>query len=198
MLSINPKGAPGYEIPNIVSLIAMTNHRSQGLTLSEHDRRWYPYWSPAKPKTQAYYERLAAFVHSAGGLAVWHHMATRSIEDFPAKSTAPHSQYKAELIEVSEHPVRALLRERLEERRAPFVDDVVRMDDILEFLDDKRMDSGKVGGFLREIGAEKRRIQRKINGRVETKRIWIVRRHDHFHAMSDVDLFRMMEAVNAY
>jgi hypothetical protein len=198
VLTINPKGQPSYEIPNLVSIIAMTNHRSQGLTLSEHDRRWFPYWSPAKKETPAYYTRLWEFVSGAGGLAVWSWLGRRPLGHFSAKANAPDTAYKAELIEFSEHPTKAKLRDALEEGRAPLKDDVVLMQRVLDFLNEPRMDAGKVGGFLRELGCEKRRIQRRAGDKVENRRVWIVRDHARFNDMTDRDLMKIIDALESY
>ena len=81
------------------------------------------------------------------------------------------------MIEVSEDPHLVVLRDRIEDRGWPFDADLVVMDQVLRFLDNPRLDAGKVGGLLRELGCEDRRAALKVDGRTKTLRVWIVRRH---------------------
>lgn len=196
-LQINPKGASRYTIPNIIALVGMTNHRSKGMTLSKNDRRWMPYWSPAKPLAGDYYQELYTYLEGDGGLHVWHWLAHRDLSGFNAKGRAPETEYKRELVEVSEDPNRAKLRQAIEDEVWPFVQDLVFMEQVLRFLDDPRMDAGRAGGLLRELECQHHRASRKIGGKTKTLRVWSVRRHEHFQAMRKSDLFDEAERATS-
>lgn len=196
-LSINPKGAARYTVPNVIALVAMTNYRSRGMTLSQNDRRWMPYWSPAKPLPEDYYRELWQYLEGDGGLYVWHWLANRDLSGFNAKGRAPDTEYKRELIEVSEDPHRAKLRDAIEEEAWPFNHDLVTMDSVLQFLDDPRMDAGRAGGLLRELGCESYRPARKIGGKSRTIRVWSVRQHARYQAMRPTDLFNEAERATS-
>lgn len=193
-IAINPKGATRYSVPNLIALVGMTNHRS-GFTVSRNDRRWLAYWSPAKPLPASYYDELWKFLEGDGGLHVWHWLSQRDLTQFNPKARAPDTEYKAELIEVSEDPTLAVLRECLEDRVAPFDDDLVLIDRVLRFLNDPRMDRGRVGGFMRELGCEGCRVQQKHEGGNSSKRFWIVRRHDAFKEMPSADLWKIVSSL---
>ena len=194
-LQINPKGASRYTVPNTIALIGMTNHRSQGMTLSKNDRRWTAFWSPAKPLPSSYYDELWNYLEGDGGLHVWYWLAHRDLARFNPKSRAPDTDYKRELIEVSEDPHLVVLRDRIEDRGWPFDADLVVMDQVLRFLDNPRLDAGKVGGLLRELGCEDRRAALKVDGRTKTLRVWIVRRHEHFKALRAAELYQQADAA---
>ncbi|RMG32529.1 MAG: hypothetical protein D6720_13155, partial [Gammaproteobacteria bacterium] len=196
-LQINPKGAARYTVPNVIALVAMTNHRSRGMTLSQHDRRWLAFWSPAKPLPDDYYTELWAYLEGDGSLHVWHWLANRDLSGFNAKGRAPDTAYKRELIEVSEDPHLAKLREAIEEEVWPFNHDLVTMDAVLQFLDDPRMDAGRAGGLLRELGCESYRPARKIGGKTQRVRVWSVRRHAHYQALRPAELFDEAERATA-
>lgn len=196
-LQINPKGAARYTIPNILALAGMTNHRSKGMTLSQNDRRWMPYWSPAKPLAEDYYKELWQYLEGDGGLHVWHWLACRDLSGFNAKGRSPDTEYKRELVEVSEDPHLTKLREAIEEEAWPFAQDLVAMDQVLQFLDDPKMDAGRAGGLLRELDCKQHRGSRKIGRRTKTLRVWSVRRHEYFQTMRAADLFTEAERVTS-
>lgn len=174
----------------------MTNHYSQSMTLSKHDRRWLAYWSQAKPLPAAYYAELWVYLEGDGGLHVWHWLNERDLSHFNPKARAPDTEYKRELIEVSENPHLAQLRERIDDAEPPFNNDLVTMERVLTFLDDSRLDAGKVGGWLRELGCVRLVGQRKIDGRNKKARCWCVRDHDRYAALSPSELYGMAEVAS--
>ncbi len=188
-LQINPKGAPRYTTPNLIALVGMTNHRSRGMTLSQNDRRWMPYWSPAKPLPESYYAELWGYLEGDGSLHVWHWLAHRDLSGFNARGRAPDTAYKQELIEVSEDPHLARLRQAIEDETWPFVNDLVTVDQVLRFLDAPDMDAGRAAGLLRELECQQHRGVRKIDGKTRTIRTWSVRNHDRFESMRPAELF---------
>lgn len=194
-LTINPKGASKYTVPNIIALFGMTNHRSQGMTLSKGDRRWMPFWSPARPLSADYYTELWEYLEGDGGLHVWHWLANRDLSAHNPKAHAPDTEYKRELVEVSEDPNLAVLRDRIDERGWPFDSDLVAIDQVMRFLDDSRLDRGKVGSMLRELGCKDARPAIKIDGGTKRKRVWIVRRHEFFEGMPSADLYKAAEVA---
>jgi len=71
-LRVDEKHLREYNIPNVCGIIITTNHKNDGIFLSEDDRRHYVAWSPRKkedPKFQdGYWSRLWEW-YSSGGLA---------------------------------------------------------------------------------------------------------------------------------
>lgn len=197
MLTINPKNASRYTIPNVIALVGMTNHRSKGMTVSSGDRRWFAYWSEAEPLDESYYSELWQWLQGDGGLHVWHWLANRDLSGFNARGRAPDSDYKRELIEVSEDPNLAKLRERIEEGLYPFVNDLVSMDRVLGYLDNPKLDAGSAGGLLRELGCKHYRPSRKVDGRTRSVRVWSVRNHEKYSAMRPAELFDLADQLTA-
>jgi len=71
VLRINEKYVHEYYIPNLCGVIITTNHKTDGIYLSEDDRRHFIAWSPRKRGdfTEAYWTELWRYYDNEGGNA---------------------------------------------------------------------------------------------------------------------------------
>jgi len=128
-LRIEDKGCSLYSIPNMLNLMAFTNH-NDAVPIERGDRRWLVVFSDAKPRDDAYYDALFQFLDGDGPAAVKDWLAHRSIE-LNAKGMAPRTSGKDEMRRNSMGDAELFLSELLEEKEAPFDFPLVRFEDVL-------------------------------------------------------------------
>ena len=181
-LRIEEKYSTTYTIPNYLNLLCFTNHRN-AVPIESGDRRWLVIFSPAKPQSGEYYDRLFGKIESAeGASAVKYYLSERQIALNP-NGQAPETQAKREMRGYSIGEVEDWLKERFEDSDPPFDFPLVRLEDILFELPrdlKARQKNVKqtVTKFLRdELGAEQASRNTKEDGR-RHYRLWIIRDFD--------------------
>jgi len=154
-LRINTKMIPQYEVPNRVAFVFFTNEED-ALLIDDEDRRFFVYWSEAKPNDPKYYAHYFKWVEKNAG-AVYHWLLNRDLSDFNAKGNPPSTTHKQQMIEESRTPLERFVRDQIEAQAFPFAEDLVVINDLLEVLPRHvgKATTHSVGKALRRVGAEK-------------------------------------------
>lgn len=186
-LRIEEKKRSIYTIPNHLNLIAFTNHED-ALPIEAGDRRWLVISSAMKPMDEAYYDRLFAFLSGEGPAAVKHYLLNRQVQLNP-KGMAPNTKGKAEMRRRTLSEAEQYLAELLEGREGPFRFDLVRLEELLDYVpnDLKRHTRnlrGKVSDWLKnEVGAFKHtRYTKGDDDDRPSCQLWSVRNHADWEA----------------
>lgn len=190
-LRIEAKGCGLYSIPNHLNLIAFTNHED-AVPIERGDRRWLVVFSAATPQTDAYYERLFAFLDGSGPSAVKQWLLDRAAQLNP-KGVAPRTKGKDEMRRLSLGDAEQALADRLDENDCPFDFDLVRLEDVLSELP-QRYQKGLRNRVVRWLTDEVGAVQhsRYTKGDRPAYRFWSVRNHDRWAAVGPA------ERVDAY
>lgn len=183
-LDVNVKGLRSIKVPNLLALVFFTNHRNAMQISDKGERRYFCLWSEAQPADRAYYQSLAEWYEAGGYEAVIGHLLKRDLREFFPKAPAPKTAFREELYEASKSEMELALEEYLGELPDVITHDVLRKHEVLG-----RHNMRAVGTILRKMGCERRMIRSRVEGRVKTKRIWIIRDHDRYAAMGDKDLW---------
>ena len=184
---INP-----FEIENVAGLLAFTNHRD-ALAVTEDDRRYFVYWSPAKMRAPGYYDKLHAFLDLRGqgnpkgtdwGAAVFYRfLLERNISGFNPNAAPPMTTAKRQAIEASRWEPLVILEEIYEECAPPFDREVIKLTSALEHLrlakdGLHRLSLPKLTQFLREKGGgplgDNTPVRYVHNGQPERARLSVV------------------------
>jgi len=187
VLRINRKFMPAFDVPNVVNVIAMTNSK-RPLAIDEDDRRFFFYWSDAKPLDATCYRQYHDWVATNAG-AVLAYLLRRDISTFDPKARPPMTKAKRDLIADSLPLVRQHLIAILDA-----LPDLVTVGAVIERLPSAlRSTSPRViGQELRALGG---RELRKVRIAPKTRpRLWAVRRADFYAPLSESALARYFDA----
>lgn len=170
-----------YSTPNYLNLLCFTNH-SDALPIEPDDRRWLVVFSDVQRRDGDYYSRLFGLLEGDGPAAVKHYLQARKIGLNP-KDVAPRTVGKDEMRRRSLGDVENYLSEKLEEEAGIFAFDLVRSDDVWDFVksdfrgtNDLR---GRVVEWLKATGAVQHTAFKKQDGNGRPGyRLWSLRNHD--------------------
>jgi hypothetical protein len=190
-LRINGKYKAQYEIANLVAFFFMAN-RDDALALDEDDRRFFVYWSDAKPKPPSYYPKFWDWMREHAGAIGHYFLHEHNIsEHFEPLTPPPVTDAKQEMIAANKTPLTQLLRAAWEEVRAPMRTELVVMGTIEEYFDERRksVSTHSIGAALREMGAVKLK-QRPVMDDGAKPYVWALTNFKHYDAMSTEELKR--------
>ena len=129
---VNEKHVKAYEVPNVARFVAFTNSE-YALQLADDDRRWFVLWSPASPRSPAYYATLARWMaENAALVGTW--LAQRDLSGFAAQGRAPMTRAKREMQLAGRNSLDYWVHEAIENGQAPFETDLVSVGDVLARL----------------------------------------------------------------
>lgn len=187
-LSINIKGVRRFSVPNILSLVFMSNHKTQAMRVSRGDRRLFCIWSPAVACSEEYYAELWEWLEGDGVAYVHDWLIRRDVSGFNPKGRAPWTEYKALLQDVAEDSeLEENIVERIEEKLPPFEQDMFRWDDLKATYPQCLYDA-KLKEVLESLGVKKLvRDYRREGGRGRV-RVWVCRDVERYQAMAGRDL----------
>lgn len=157
MVRINKKFMPQYQIPNLGAYLFFTNMHN-ALYLEKSDRRFYVYWSPAKPDTHGLYAKVAAWYGNGGAQRVVGWLKQRSLANFEPKGQAPGSESKEEMRRIGQDPVAEWVEVSIEDHLPPFDTDLIVLDEVLAALPPRverlRPTRERLVSLLKSCGAE--------------------------------------------
>ena len=156
-LSIRPMYGRVYTVPNRLNFLCFTNH-DDALPLESGDRRWLVFFSEAARESEAYYERLFAFLKGDGPAHVAHWLSQRHVKLNPM-GTAPKTRGKEEMLNLSMGDAEQHLSDLLAEGAAPFDFGLVRLDEVLAAVPDR------IARQARNLGNRVRKCWLKRPGR---------------------------------
>ena len=175
-LRINLKGVKQYCIPNLLSMIFMTNDR-QPIPISASNDRFFCIWSDSVRKSDEYYAELYAWIadNAANVSYFLHH---RDLSNFNHGALPPRTSWRDEIAGFSVDNLTMDVATRIEEREAPFGTDLVSLNESADILGVKIKTLSKT---LTGLGAIKRKVKFRLDGgKPQTKSVWIVRNHDRY------------------
>ena len=135
-IRVNTKGLPRYMSPIPVNFFLTSNHPNS-IIITQHDRRYLVFESPADRKPDTYYNGLWEWsgdkrsMLSATQLAnlgaVAHYLINRPLSDFNGLGKAPETEGKRKLIEVSMPNLDKWARDSIEAADWPFSFDLINL-----------------------------------------------------------------------
>lgn len=192
-LQIERKGLDAYDIPNRLNLLCFTNHKD-AVRLETGDRRWFVLFSPMKPQTQAYYDRLFAWLKREQSAPAFMHWLSQRRPALQPKGRAPDTVAKATAAEMSENEIESRVREWFESKTGPFENDLFQFDDVRsQFL---RPSKAQLTTALDLVGAIKH--PRNTNPSAPNISVWSIRNHAFYAEMGAADRVRAYQRQVAY
>ena len=184
-LLIERKGIDSYDIPNRLNLLCFTNHKD-AVRLESGDRRWFVLFSPMKPQSQDYYDRLFKWLgRDDAAPAFMHWLGQRKPRLLP-KGRAPDTLAKRDAAELSLTDIESRVKEWVESETGPFTHDLFRFDDVRdEFY---KPNVAQLTKALERVGAVKHK--RNTNASAPNYQVWSIRDHDRYGDMGPADLVR--------
>jgi hypothetical protein len=190
MIAVQPKGLAAFTMPNRLWLTA-TSNEADAAPISARDRRWGVHELSATPMrdsdTRALYEGFLRTERAAGVLR--HYFANYPIGQFSPSAPAIDTEAKHEMIEASLPQDTEVLRHAFEAGEGPFVRDVVKLNDVQDYLQHTikyRPSLHRVGRLLRATPFEG--VQRQTWTGTRNHRLWIVRDHTKWISVSGLEL----------
>ena len=184
-LRINEKGLKSFEIPNLVSVVFMTNHRADALNVGEDDRRYFCVWSPAARMPADYYTELYRWMDAGGDRAVIAWLLERDLRNFKRGEPPPVTEWKVDLQGASAPATERTLRELMDEEREPFNRDIAAKKEMLASNPVLGKLEQHLDVALRNVGAVSQRLVFKLPGeqKATTRHVWILRNHERYADM---------------
>jgi len=190
-LLIDLKGVRQFNVPNLVSLIFMSNH-ADGLHLSEGDGRYFCIWCDCKPLSEAFYKNYYDWLHAGGIDAVVYFLKNRDISDFNPGAVSPETEFKKSMIGYSVDGVVSKIKTLIEEREPPFCGDIVTAKFV---ADELRLKNYKIAALkLRDAGCVNMdKFETKVSGKRKSYRCWSIRNHVDCAKMTDSEKYSELE-----
>lgn len=133
---INQKGLSEFVMHNRTNYMILTNDENP-IYIDPGDRRFFVYFSPMTPQSTEYYEKLFGDLEeNSSYISRW--MMDRDLSEFKPGSRAPFTEAKQSVIEESQAPWESSLEMAVESRDSIFSTEVVRVQEVLEWLERKR------------------------------------------------------------
>jgi hypothetical protein len=192
-VSINIKGMPQYDQPNVVNLVFFTNH-PDAVALERSDRRFYILWSIASALSEHWFAGYYRWVKKQdGAAAVCAWLAARDLSGFDNNGRAPATAAKEMMRREALAPIEAELTEAIDERADVFeTRDLLTVRQIVGWLRhtcgyaSKEVHPTRVGKALREVrGAVS---LGRIRSEGQRFRVWAVRHADKYIGLDSEQL----------
>jgi hypothetical protein len=188
---VNTKNVPQYDIPNINAWLFFTNHED-ALSIDDGDRRWGVFWSPAKPKPEAYYKALHDWLDKGGNAHVVAWLLRRDISRFNPKGHAPDTKAKRDMIAVNRQPAEAWIMEQIQDQSGVFRRDLLTGLEVVRYAEghapkalQNMFTPHRVAKALKKAGgAELGQV--RVDG--ERPHVWAVRRKEMYEGLDEAKL----------
>jgi len=141
-LTINEKHVRPYDVPNLVQVLAFTNHRAC-LSVDQGERRYLALWArariaPVGPEAQAWdtwFQSYWRWLNNGGSAAVLAYLQRRQINvNALAGARPPVTKWLEELMEYSADGLALFLRDAADARVGPFSGDTVTSGAVRDWL----------------------------------------------------------------
>jgi hypothetical protein len=162
VLRINEKNIREYYIPSIVGVIITTNHKTDGIYLTQDDRRHYVAWSPRRRSefSEQYFIDLYRWLNAGGDRHVAAYLASHDLSGFNPKAPPPQTQAFWDMVSANRVPEDGELADQLDLLNNP---DVVTIAQIINSTRNAYAGFSEFGEWLKD-----RKNRRKIPHRMET------------------------------
>jgi len=184
-LGINIKGQKRFNVPNIVSVIFMSNHRDALNITGGNAARYLCWWCDVTKKPDSYYDNLAPWLHNNAGI-VLNYLQHRDISEFNSSGNARPTEFSREIVCDSRGGLESDIEERIADRVPPFHVDLVTAMEATEGLTLPPTLRQTVIKTLRRLGCLSLQGQRWKKTPV---RVWAVRDQGKYRGMSASDLY---------
>lgn len=157
-LTINKKGQPQYEVPNLIASIFFTN-MDNALALSKQDRRFMVCWNDGRPREKEYYAGLVAW-YAAGGCnkaARW--LQLRDVSGFDAKGRAPDTEAKGAMARASRTGFEELIEDDLNDGEGCFSHSLFALEEVVAHVNNRlgatrKISPQRVAAALRRLNCD--------------------------------------------
>jgi hypothetical protein len=121
VLRVNEKNLREYYVFNCLGLIISTNYKTDGIFLPPDDRRHYVAWSNRRKEdfTQSYWDKLWSYYADGGFEHVAAYLAEFDLGDFNSKAPPPKTAAFWDIVNVSQAPEDAELRDVIDAMKQP-------------------------------------------------------------------------------
>lgn len=199
---IKEKFTISYDMINRANFVIFTNLENP-ILIQPTERRFWVYFSSAKPKDQSYYETLFADVEE-NHRYIYEYLSRRNLRGFNAKGTAPNTVFKEEVAAFSTPRWMRLLDEMIEEKSYPLNRDLTSIKQITDYFDEKRLKithPRMVAKYLREKGltplneGQPYTLPANTRGSPQTVRLWAVRNQEELLAASKEEIIEKWQMI---
>ena len=161
-----------YLQPNHFNFLFFTNHED-AIVIDKGDRRYCVFYSPAKPESTDYFDKLFDWTHKNIG-EIYYHLKYRDLKGFRIKGSAPMTTAKESLIIQSLKPLDFWVKDCIEGNNHPFNVDIICVNDIIKQVPKyvKKLTKQSLNKAMKTYGAEALGEFRSKDGKV---RLWSVR-----------------------
>lgn len=186
---------PSYPQPNCFNLQLFTNYED-AIIIDEHDRRYFVYFSPAKPRSHKYYQELWAWTDSHAG-RILSYLQDRDLKEFIAKGHAPMTDSKRKIVGDSLPPLEQWIKEGIEDQAWPFHGDLISTRHLMRCIprNVKFVNLTILGKALRKFGAQELKRVKLSNN--ESVTLLSVRKHEIYESASGSYLINEYERWSA-
>ncbi len=179
-------GGHSYPMPNRYNFLMFTNHKG-ALKIDREDKRYCILFSPAERRADAYYDALWSWTDK-NLPAIADYLATLPVDGFRPNGDAPETEARQQAIEMNRNEIATWIEDGIQNNEGPFACDLVVIDHLLLVVPEhvskrERLTSNAIAEVLEQAGS--RQVGRAQLQRFGYKRIWAVRRIDHWLKQSE-------------
>jgi sulfur carrier protein ThiS len=191
-IRLNLKGLNPIYIPNLLSIIFMSNHRDALTITGNNAARYLCWWCDVIRKPDEYYAEFDKWLSDDDNIrAIFHFLINRDLSNFNPKASAKMNEFTEEIVEASKDAIEAEIGYRVEDKQIPFHVNLVSTDDVCLGLQlDVLRNRTRVGRLMKQLGFEPRKVVGRVNGQLYRKTLYIVRGFDLYNQMSDTDILK--------
>lgn len=191
-LPINIKNMRMFRIPNLISVVFMSNHKDALVITGDNAARYLCWWCPVRRKEDTYYEQFGRWLaEEDNAAAVYYYLKTRDLTAFNPKGNAAETEFTREVVEMSRDTLEMEIGLRLTDRIAPFHRNLVTTDDICTAMElpvlQYRMRVNKV---LTHMGFKPKSVVGQYQKTLYRRTVYIVRNEEMYAEMTDSALLR--------
>jgi hypothetical protein len=168
--TVNMKGLPPFEVPNVVQLLYFSNHSIDAISISPGDRRYYCVESEAEALTPRESQDIWKFYKGGGLAAVCTFLRDRDVSEFDPAAPPPVNAFKKSIIQASRANIVHDVEEVIQEHQWQ----VLRISAIQQYVRGRGVHVRSISNALRQLGWESMRLQWKVEGRYkQSGRVWM-------------------------
>lgn len=194
-IRIKEKFTVSYDMTNRANFVIFTNLENP-ILIQSTERRFWIYFSAARPKDKEYYSRLfedAEHHHSY----IYEFLSRRDLREFNPKGVAPHTRFKEDVASFSMPRWQRTIDELIDEMSYPFNKELITLRMVMDYFEEKRLKITHprlVAKYLREKGLRELKdgtpfvLPSNTKGLPQVVKLWSVRNHEDIAAKSDADI----------
>jgi hypothetical protein len=191
-LRVNMKSLKPIQIPNLLSVVFMSNHQDALTITGNNAARYLCWWCGVERQEDDYYVQFGEWLSNKDNIqAVYYYLKNRDLSKFNPKANAVINEFTQAIIEDSKDSIEIEITYRIADSNIPFHNNLVSTDDICMGLSlDVIRYRSKISKVMKRLGYHPKKVVAKIDGAFLKRTLYVVRGKELYDRLNDSDLLR--------